>query len=186
MITTEPTRSMATLLAHRFAWVPPGHGHPYRSSAGEVSRHVKDAFSRWPKAAGVCPADQVGDRFAAPHQSIRVASKIHQGSHQSGRRRRQAGWCLIAHRHCSDIQLPSNLRVGRDWRPRRAAPSPPVRCGAPLQFPAAGPAAPGVESSAGRLSTSRRDSDRGHRCPRRRASSRRSPCCRRRLYACPP
>src|SRR6266705_848476 len=79
MITTEPTRSMATLLAHRFAWVPPGHGHPYRSSAGEVSRHVKDAFSRWPKAAGVCPADQVGDRFAAPHQSIRVASKIHQG-----------------------------------------------------------------------------------------------------------
>ena len=31
VITTEPTRSMETLLAHRFDWVPPGHGHPYRA-----------------------------------------------------------------------------------------------------------------------------------------------------------
>ncbi len=28
MITTEPTRSMKTLLAHRFDWVLPGHGPP--------------------------------------------------------------------------------------------------------------------------------------------------------------
>ncbi len=28
VITTEPTRSMETLLAHRFDWVPPGHGAP--------------------------------------------------------------------------------------------------------------------------------------------------------------
>ncbi|HET8579219.1 MAG TPA: ABC transporter substrate binding protein [Methylomirabilota bacterium] len=34
------------------------------------------------------------------------------------------------------------------------------------------------------LSTGRRDSDRGRRCPGRRASWRRSPCCRRRSCAC--
>ena len=186
MITTEPTRSMATLLAHRFAWVPPGHGHPYRSSAGEVSRHVKDAFSRWPKAAGVCPADQVGDRFAAPHQSIRVASKIHQGI-PSERPASEAGRMVLdspptLQRHSASVESQSWARLAASPRNR---PLPPF--GSALRFMSRSRArGPGAESSAGRLSTSRRDSDRGHRCPRRRASSRRSPCCRRRLYACPP
>ena len=31
VITTEPTRSMETPLAHPFEWVPPGHRDPYRS-----------------------------------------------------------------------------------------------------------------------------------------------------------
>jgi glyoxylase-like metal-dependent hydrolase (beta-lactamase superfamily II) len=46
----EQTRSMAALLEHRFGWVLPGHGHPYRASAATMRREVARCV-RWMKTA---------------------------------------------------------------------------------------------------------------------------------------
>jgi len=37
----EQTRSMETLLAYRFEWVLPGHGHRHRCSSQEMHRHLE-------------------------------------------------------------------------------------------------------------------------------------------------
>ena len=44
----EQTRSMETLLAYRFAWVLPGHGHSHRSSADDMHAHL-ERCGRWMK-----------------------------------------------------------------------------------------------------------------------------------------
>ncbi len=46
----EQTRSMETLLAHRFGWVLPGHGHPRRSSPDDVHAHLERCVG-WMKGA---------------------------------------------------------------------------------------------------------------------------------------
>jgi glyoxylase-like metal-dependent hydrolase (beta-lactamase superfamily II)/ferredoxin len=44
----EQTRSMADLLAYRFEWVLPGHGHSHRSSADDMQGHLERCLS-WMK-----------------------------------------------------------------------------------------------------------------------------------------
>jgi len=45
----EQTRSMEALLAHRFAWVLPGHGRGHRGSPDEMHAHLARCVS-WMKA----------------------------------------------------------------------------------------------------------------------------------------